>query len=134
MLRLRIFSMLDDMRAICESLLGERPEDPDWLAARARMVRDFLVTEPLFPLRDAAQRLGVTPKTIRVWYTQGRVQLVRLPGGQLRIALAELERISGASEPDAVGGTPDPPGGVSPPAGERAPTGPRARLGAAGAL
>ena len=49
-------------------------------------------SDSLIRLPDAGRRWDVSPQTIRRWARQGRVRLVRLPSGALRIRLDEVER------------------------------------------
>lgn len=49
-------------------------------------------TRKLWRRRDIASYLGVTPKTIHNWRLEGRIEAVKLPGGQHRYMLPrELE-------------------------------------------
>lgn len=43
--------------------------------------------------RDAADRLGVSPRTIRRWLEEGRIKGFRLPSGNMRVLESEIERI-----------------------------------------
>ncbi|MBI3763887.1 MAG: MerR family DNA-binding transcriptional regulator [Chloroflexi bacterium] len=46
-------------------------------------------------IKDAAQRLGVHPQTIRGWEERGLIHLVRLPGsGYRRVLESEVDRMS----------------------------------------
>jgi len=42
----------------------------------------------------AAERIGVTAKTIRRWDNNGLIKCTRTIGGHRRIAITEIERIS----------------------------------------
>ncbi|MBK9129446.1 MAG: helix-turn-helix domain-containing protein [Phycisphaerales bacterium] len=42
---------------------------------------------------QVAERLGVCQKTVKRWLEDGRLAHVRLPGGGIRVAVAELERV-----------------------------------------
>jgi len=42
---------------------------------------------------QAAELLGVSVETLRRWGDAGRISLVRSPGGQRRVALAEVSRV-----------------------------------------
>ena len=42
---------------------------------------------------EAAEILGVSAETIRRWAADGKIQAVRLPGGQLRIQRTEIDAI-----------------------------------------
>lgn len=62
-------------------------------------MRDFrrlAVSKPIAPLLtlpEAASRLRVSVATLRRWGRVGRLQMVRLPGGTLRVQPGEIERI-----------------------------------------
>jgi excisionase family DNA binding protein len=47
----------------------------------------------LYRLSDAAQRLSVSPGTLRRWRREGRIEFVRLPGGSLRVRSEDIERL-----------------------------------------
>jgi len=50
--------------------------------------------DELITLREAAQLLKVTPRTINRWEKEGKVSLVFLPiGNRPRIKISELNRI-----------------------------------------
>lgn len=49
----------------------------------------------VFTLPEVARILRVSVPTLRNWRYQGKMQCVRLPGGQLRVMRAELERLAG---------------------------------------
>jgi len=51
-------------------------------------------------LSQAAEKLGVTTKTIRNWEEKGKIQTVRTLGGHRRVPLEEIERIQGRIEVD----------------------------------
>ena len=48
-------------------------------------------------ISKAAELLSVTPKTIRVWDAEGKIQVARTPGNQRRIPESEVERLLTAS-------------------------------------
>lgn len=50
--------------------------------------------EPLMKLPEVAQELKVSVPTLRTWARQGHLNVVRLPGGTLRVTRAEVERLS----------------------------------------
>jgi excisionase family DNA binding protein len=50
------------------------------------------VRQPLLRVEDAADALGLSPKTLRDWITQRRIGIVRL-GGAVRISQNEIERL-----------------------------------------
>ncbi len=49
---------------------------------------------PLLTLPEVAAECGVTVDTVRNWHRAGRITLVRLPGGSLRMTREELDRIT----------------------------------------
>ena len=50
-------------------------------------------------LKEAADRLGVHPQTLRNWEARGTIQLVRLPNsGYRRVPAAEVERLRASIE------------------------------------
>lgn len=46
-------------------------------------------------LPEVAAVLRVSVPTLRSWYRSGKLQCVRLPGGTLRVSIAEVERLAG---------------------------------------
>ena len=50
----------------------------------------------LYRLPEVAKILAVSVPTLRTWQAKGRLQVVRLPSGTLRVTEAELERIIGS--------------------------------------
>lgn len=42
---------------------------------------------------QVAERLGVSVRTVKRWLEDGRLRHVRLPGGGIRVAVAELEQV-----------------------------------------
>lgn len=53
--------------------------------------------EKLLLMKEACQLLGVTTTTIQRWDREGKIRIVRTPGGRRRIPLSEVERITGKS-------------------------------------
>jgi len=49
-------------------------------------------------LSKAAEILGVTEQTLRVWDNSGKIKTVRTEGNQRRVPIAEIERLIGAKE------------------------------------
>lgn len=49
-------------------------------------------------ISEAAEKLGVTTKTIRNWEEKGKIETVRTPGGHRRIPLFEIDRLQGRTE------------------------------------
>lgn len=60
----------------------------------------------LLSIGEAAKRLGVHPNRLRAWEKQGLIRPVRLPSGQRRYPVEEINRILGAggirAKPDAI--------------------------------
>lgn len=60
----------------------------------------------LLSIGEEAKRLGVHPNRLRAWEKQGLIRPVRLPSGQRRYPIDEINRILGTggikAEPDAV--------------------------------
>jgi len=54
---------------------------------------------------QAAERLGVSPSSLRRWTEEGRIRAKRLPGGARRYDLAEVDRF--AREMEEAGNTSD---------------------------
>ena len=52
---------------------------------------------------EAAEQLGVSPRTIRKWISQGRLPVSKLPSGRYKVALEDIERIAETTlvEPEA---------------------------------
>jgi excisionase family DNA binding protein len=48
--------------------------------------------EKLLSVTEAAELLGVSPSSLRRWTAEGRLGVLRLPGGARRYERAELER------------------------------------------
>ena len=44
-------------------------------------------------ISKAAELLGVTPKTIRIWDADGKIKAARTPGNQRRIPESEVVRL-----------------------------------------
>ena len=53
----------------------------------------------LLTLPEVAALLRVSVSTLRNWRAQGKMQMVQLPGGTLRVREEEVERLLGADEP-----------------------------------
>lgn len=49
----------------------------------------------LLTMKEAKEYLGVTTKTIQRWDAEGKIEIVRTPGGRRRIPLSEVERLLG---------------------------------------
>jgi len=52
----------------------------------------------LLRLSEATKLLGVTHQTLRVWDKEGKIEVVRSPGGHRLIPLSEVERLRGEKE------------------------------------
>lgn len=64
------------------------------MAWHARTVRTSAPRlEPLLKVREVAEALSVAPGTVRKWIRCGHVHAVWLPGGELRIPQAEVQRL-----------------------------------------
>ena len=55
--------------------------------------------QDLLGSREVARMLDVTDETIRRWAADGRIRHIRLPSGQLRFELADIEAIRTPVEP-----------------------------------
>ncbi len=51
--------------------------------------------DQLIPVERAAKMLGVHPKTVRHWDEQGKIRIVRTPGGKRRVPESEIRRLRG---------------------------------------
>lgn len=49
----------------------------------------------LIPVERAARLIGVHPKTVRHWDEQGKIRVVRTPGGKRRVPESEIRRLRG---------------------------------------
>lgn len=49
-------------------------------------------------LCEASEMLGVCEKTLRVWGENGKIQIVRTPGGHRRVPMSEVLRLQGKTE------------------------------------
>jgi excisionase family DNA binding protein len=60
-------------------------------------IDDATVRHPrrLLTLPEVATALRVSVATLRNWRAQGKIAMVRLPGGGLRVERAEAERLAG---------------------------------------
>jgi len=52
------------------------------------------MTTELYSLKEAAERLGVHPVTLRRWAESGKIESVRTPGGHRRFPESELQRLT----------------------------------------
>jgi molybdopterin-binding protein len=53
-------------------------------------------------LRDAAESLGISYQTLKLWIYQKKIRSVKTPGGHHRIPRSEIERLSGARKRAAI--------------------------------
>jgi len=51
------------------------------------------VPERLYTLKEACLLLGLHPRTIQKWDKQGKIRVVRTPGGRRRIPESEIRRL-----------------------------------------
>ncbi|MGB9866278.1 MAG: IS607 family transposase, partial [Bacillota bacterium] len=58
-----------------------------------------LELEEHYPLRKAAEILGVHPVTLRRWEKEGRIRCIRTPSGQRRFPRSEILRLLGEDMP-----------------------------------
>lgn len=57
--------------------------------------------ERLIGIAEASRMLGVHPNTLRRWEKEGRVLPGRLPGGQRRYRVADIEALTAGDPPAA---------------------------------
>ena len=46
-------------------------------------------------MEEAARLLGIHPQTLRAWDVQGKIRVVRTPGGKRRVPESEIRRLQG---------------------------------------
>lgn len=65
------------------------------------MARPTIGRNDLIDTKEAARRLGVQPDTVRNWVRERKIPAVRLPSGQMRFRMADIEKAhaTGASSP-----------------------------------
>jgi len=51
-----------------------------------------------YRLREAAERLGISYQTLKLWIYQQKIRSVKTPGGHHRIPRSEIERLSGTRQ------------------------------------
>ena len=51
--------------------------------------------EKLYTVKQASEVLGVHPKTIQKWDREGKIKVIRTPGGRRRIPESEIKRLLG---------------------------------------
>jgi excisionase family DNA binding protein len=52
-------------------------------------------------MEEAARLLGIHPQTLRAWDVQGKIRVVRTPGGKRRVPESEIRRLQGEPVADA---------------------------------
>ncbi|USH00109.1 IS607 family transposase [Thermococcus argininiproducens] len=55
----------------------------------------MVVKEKLYTVKQASEILGVHPKTIQKWDREGKIKVIRTPGGRRRIPESEIKRLLG---------------------------------------
>ena len=70
----------------------------------AFLVDQAAMSDTLYSLKEAADRLGVHPVTLRRWAESGKIEAVRTPGGHRRFAESEIKRLTTQVEADATDG------------------------------
>ncbi len=58
----------------------------------------MVVKEKLYTVKRASEILGVHPKTIQKWDREGKIRVIRTPGGRRRIPESEIKRLLGIQE------------------------------------
>ncbi len=53
------------------------------------------MNEKLYTVKQASEILGVHPKTIQKWDKEGKIKVIRTPGGRRRIPESEIKRLLG---------------------------------------
>ena len=51
--------------------------------------------DKLLTMKEAKELLGVSTRTIQNWDKEGKINIVRTPGGRRRIPVSEVERLRG---------------------------------------
>ena len=54
--------------------------------------------EKLYTVKQASEVLGVHPKTIQKWDREGKIKVIRTPGGRRRIPESEIKRLLGIKD------------------------------------
>ncbi len=57
-----------------------------------------VVKEKLYTVKQASEILGVHPKTIQKWDREGKIRIIKTPGGRKRIPESEIKRLLGMQE------------------------------------
>ncbi|MDA8150515.1 MAG: helix-turn-helix domain-containing protein [Nitrospiraceae bacterium] len=60
-----------------------------------------MAMEQLFRIEKAAEMLDVSLKTLRKWWYERKIQIVKV-GGDVRVAASEIERIQKAGKREAI--------------------------------
>ena len=58
----------------------------------------MVVKEKLYTVKQASEILGVHPKTIQKWDREGKIKVIRTPGGRRRIPESEIKRLLGIKD------------------------------------
>lgn len=61
------------------------------------------MTDDLLSTPEAAQRLGVTDETLRLWAKARKVRHVRLPSGQFKFHASDIDALLVPVEPETPG-------------------------------
>lgn len=56
----------------------------------------------LYKPQEAADLIGISYKTLKLWIYQGKIKTVKTPGGHHRIPSREIERLAGEKKPKAI--------------------------------
>lgn len=59
-----------------------------------------MFVEKHMTISKAAELIGVTPKTIRIWDAEGKINTTRTPGNQRRISEHEIDRLLNTRVPE----------------------------------
>ncbi len=57
------------------------------------IVRNFKLMNELITTNQAAEYLGVTPKTLRRWESEGKIKAIRTLGGHRRFYKSDLDQL-----------------------------------------
>lgn len=58
----------------------------------------MVVKEKLYTVKQVSEILGVHPKTIQKWDREGKIRVIRTPGGRRRIPESEIKRLLGIKD------------------------------------
>ena len=71
------------------------------LMSRSISKNHLPITKKLFTIPEAADKFTVSTRTIKRWYEQGLISLVRLPGGHFRVPASEITRLTNPETTEA---------------------------------